>query len=109
VADWEALHRYIKANYKISEDNIDAVTLLFDVDGSRSQVIVVNRAGEVNGSEWAVISTAVCEEGDASPREALLKSADMIVGGLALFEEPLKIAIHFGDLLERELTGADKY
>lgn len=130
MADWDALHRYIKSQYKISEDNITSVTLLFNVDDTRSQLVMVHRAGEVEGSEWAVISTAVCDEKDVDYRQALIKSADMIVGGLALiddgplifrhsirlrdldpaeFEEPLRIAVNFGDLLERELTGADKY
>lgn len=130
MADWDALHRYIKSQYKVSEDNINSVTLLFNVDDHRSQLVMVHRAGEVAGSEWATISTPICDEGDIDTREALLKSADMIVGGLALidggpvifrhsirlqdldpaeFEEPLGIAIQFGDRLERELTGADKY
>jgi hypothetical protein len=130
MADWDALHRYIKSEYKISEDNINSVSLIFNVDDNRSQLVMVHRAGEVEGSEWAVISTAVCDESDVDLREAMIKSADMIVGGLALidegpvifrhairlrdldpaeFEEPLKVAVFFGDKLERELTGADKY
>lgn len=130
MASWEALHRYIKSEYKVSEDNLNSVKLIFNVDDHRSQLVMVHRAGEIGGSEWAVISTAVCDEGDVDPREALLKSADMIVGGLALvdggpiifrhairlqdldpaeFEEPLKIAVLFGDRLEQELTGADAY
>jgi hypothetical protein len=130
VANWDALHRYIKSEYKVSEDNLNSVKLIFDVDEQRSQLVMVHRAGELDGSEWAIISTAVCDEGDVAPREALIKSADMIVGGLALidegpiifrhairlqdldpaeFEEPLRIAVLFGDRLEKELTGADKY
>lgn len=75
------------------------------------------------------ISTAVCTEDEIDPRDALKRNAAMTIGGLALldsglvifrhtfplvnldpeeFEQPLHVAVGFGDQLERELSrGGD--
>lgn len=124
MADWNALRGYIKSNYKIAEDGLDSLKLVFDVDGSRTQAVRITKMGD---SGWAEISTAVCREDEISPRDALLRNGKMIVGGLALqpasglvifrhafplanldpdeFEEPLLLAVNYGDRLERELSG----
>jgi hypothetical protein len=123
MADWNDLRRYIKSTYKIAEDNINSMTLLFNVDDNRSQAVMVS---SIDNSGWASISTAVCTEHDIDARQALARNSTMIVGGLALlddgtvifrlsfplgnldpdeFEEPLHVAVGFGDRLERELTG----
>jgi hypothetical protein len=130
MADWNALRNYIKAEYKVSGDDLNSLKLLFDVENGRSQLVIVEKIGELGNSEWALISTAVCAEGDIDPREALVKNSEMIVGGLALvdggpvifrhsirladldpaeFDEPLKVAAAFGDKLERELSTADNF
>lgn len=125
MADWNALRGYISSNYKIAEDGLDSLKLVFDVDGSRTQAVRVSKLGD---SGWAEISTAVCREEQISPRDALLRNGQMIVGGLALhssnlvifrhsfplanldaeeFEEPLRLAVKYGDQLERELSGGE--
>jgi hypothetical protein len=123
MADWSALRSYIKTNYKIAEDGLDSLKLVFDVDGSRTQAVRITKMGD---SGWAEISTAVCRENEISARDALVRNGNMIVGGLALhgsglvifrhsfplanldaaeFEEPLQLAVNYGDRLERELSG----
>jgi hypothetical protein len=130
MADWNALHTYINRNYKVSEDDFKTLKLIFNLDDNRSQVVLVERGGDLEGSEWAVISTAVCEEADIDAREALVRNSQMLVGSLALvdggpvifryairladldpaeFEAPLKVAVLFGDSLERELSTIDRY
>lgn len=125
MPDWTALRAYINNNYKIAEDGVDALKLVFDVDGSRTQAVWIRKMGD---SGWAEISTAVCREDEISPRDALVRSGKMIVGGLALhdcglvifrhsfplanldaddFDEPLAMAVSYGDRLERELSGGD--
>lgn len=123
MADWNALRGYIKSNYKIAEDGLDSMKLVF-FDGTRTQAVRITKTGD---SGWAEISTAVCREDEISPREALSRNGKMIVGGLALqpssglvifrhafppanldpdeFEEPLLLAVNYGDRLERELSG----
>jgi hypothetical protein len=101
--------------------------LLFDVGGGRSQNVVINQLGD---SGWVEVSTAVCQENQLNPRDALRRNNEMIMGGLAMlddgtiifrhsfplanldpneFEEPLHVAVQFGDKLERELSGADVF
>lgn len=130
MADWSALHAYIHSNYTVSDGDADMIKLVFALDGGRSQLVLVARGGDLEGSEWAVISTAVCKEGDVSPREALIQNSQMLVGGLALieggpvifryairladldpaeFEAPIKIAAIFGDKLEQEIAKADQF
>jgi hypothetical protein len=130
MSDWNALRHYIKTEYKVDSDEGDLLKLIFQFEDGRNQLVIVEKAGEVGNSEWALISTAVCEEGDIDPRDALVKSSEMIVGGLALidggpviyrhsirladldpdeFDEPLKVAAALGDRLEGELSAADNY
>jgi hypothetical protein len=127
VADWNALRDYIKSNYKVAQDNLDVLHLLFETSGGRSQKVLVSKIGDRN---WAMVSTAVCDEDQIDPREALIKNFNMIVGGLALveggpvvfrhsfplgnldpseFEEPLRVAVEYGDALERELSAGDRF
>lgn len=123
---WAALRGYIKRNYKVADEGVGSLKLIFDVDGTRTQAVRVTRMGD---SGWAEISTAVCWEHEISHRDALVRNGTMIVGGLALhgsglvifrhafplanldaheFEEPLRLAARFGDTLESELSrGAD--
>ena len=130
MANWNDLRKYIKSNYKVADDGLDTMKLIFNVGGGRTQLVMVTKAGELEGSEWAVISTAVCDEGQIDPRSALVRNSKMLVGGLALveggpgvfrhsfpladldpleFEQPLHVAALFGDELERELSGGDRY
>jgi len=127
MADWNGLRSYIKGNYKVAQDDLDVLHLLFETDTGRSQKVLVSKLGD---SGWAMVSTAVCAEGEIDPREALVRNLDMVVGGLALvdggpvvfrhsfplanldpseFEQPLHVAIEFGDKLERELSVGDRF
>jgi hypothetical protein len=127
MADWNGLRSYIKSNYKVAEDNLTSLALVFEVDSGRSQAVLVSELGDTG---WADVSTAVCDESQITPRDALIRNAKMAVGGLALieggpvifrhafrladldpgeFEVPLGIAVEFGDKLERELAGTDRY
>jgi len=127
MADWNALRNYIKANYKVAQDDLSTIHLVFEAGNGRSQLVLVS---EIPDSGWAQVSTAICDESQIDPREALIRNARMRVGGLALieggpvifrhsfplatldpdeFEEPLHIAAQFGDQLERELAGGDRF
>lgn len=44
MAYWSALRNYIKSNYKIAENNLDAIKLLFNVEDGRAQAAwITNR------------------------------------------------------------------
>lgn len=129
MATWETLRNHIKSNYKVSKDELTILSLEFNVGGGRTQVVVV--AKEMLGDyEWAQIGTPVCTEADLNPRDALLRNWGFVVGALAMmdngtiwfrhslplkdldvdeFEVPFHLIVTFGDALEQELTGADKF
>jgi hypothetical protein len=126
MADWSSLRGYIMGKYKVAKDDVDTLTLVFDTADGRSQQVLVSDIG--NG--WAQISTAVCDESQIEPRAALVRNSELRIGALALvdggpivfqhsfplanldvaeFEEPLAMVVNYGDQLERELSGGDKY
>jgi hypothetical protein len=128
MASWESLRRYIKDRYRTNRDDIDAVGMVFELQDDRSQQVLIRRLS-LGDQEWAEIATVVCRADQIDPRDALTRNGGMVVGGLALvgdlvifrhalpladldpdeFETPLRIAVTFGDKLERELSGADAY
>jgi hypothetical protein len=133
MATWEALRSYVMSNYKILEDKGTMLSLGFNLDDGRHQTLIVSRSGELAGSEWAEVSTAVAKESQINPRDLLLRSQHMIVGGFAIlenspenlvlfrhsfpladldpseFEGPLQVVVIVGDNLEKEFTGADTF
>jgi hypothetical protein len=129
MATWETLRNHIKSNYNVSKDELTILSLQFDVGGGRTQVVVVAQA-MLGDYEWAQIGTPVCSEADLNPRDALLRNWDFVVGALTMmdngtvwfrhslplkdldvdeFEVPFHLVVQFGDRLEQELTGADKF
>ena len=128
MASWDGLRDYIKSNYIVGADELNMLGLDFKFDDGRTQKVIVSRES-LNGADWIQILTPVCEESELDPREALLKSGQMIVGGLALidgtiyfrhslpikdldideFEVPFQLAVGFGDALEKEIVGIDRY
>lgn len=78
------------------------------------------------------VGTVIAEESQVQhvdPRELLIENGKLIAGGIALrgellifrhsfpladldtseFEEPLRMTVQLGDLLEKNLTGQDRY
>jgi hypothetical protein len=124
MATWESLRGYVISNYTIARDDADAIGLRFRTEGDRSQVIMVRKA-DLGGFEWAQIVTPVAQADQVDARDALVRSGNMVVGGLAIegdllvfrhsiplkdldvdeFEIPLGVAVNFGDELEKALTG----
>ena len=132
MSDWNDLRKYIHSNYRVSKDEGGVISMLFEPDkGQRQQLVkVVKRSESWAGVEWASITTVVCKESDLKPRDALLRNATFTCGSLAMlpdgtivfqhslplrdldvsdFEAPLNVVINFGDMLEKELTGEDRF
>ena len=126
MADWNALRSYIKAKYKVAKDDLDTIHLLFETRTGRSQVVLVSDLGD----DWAVVHTAVCEEHEIDLRDLLVRNSKIRVGSLALvdggpvifrhsfplanldpeeFEEPLQVAVEYGDSLEQEFARVDRF
>src|SRR5262249_35916867 len=129
MATWEGLRSYIKSNYVIGMDEPEVLGLDFTLDDDRSQKVLVRKM-MLGPDEWVEIATPVCQESELSARDPLVRNAQMVVGGLALdsdgtiyfrhslplkdldideFVVPFHLAVSFGDELEREIVGANRY
>jgi hypothetical protein len=129
MASWEGLRSHVKANFNIAVDELDYMALDFHMENGRGQRVGLRKM-VVGDEEWAEIATVVCTESDISPRDALLLNGKMAVGGLAMWDDgtvvfrhslpllnldtnefmaPLKLAVEFGDQLEGQITGGDRY
>jgi hypothetical protein len=128
VATWDSLCTYIDSHYKVSERQPDQVQLRFQVDSSRTQLVLVLRK-EFNQEEWVELTTPVAPAEEVDPRTALEYNASLVVGALALVEDtlvlkfslrladldpdefnvPLSVLVHTGDVLEEKFTGKDVY
>ena len=129
MATWEGLRSYIKSNYVVGVEEPEIMGLDFSLDEGRSQKVVVRKL-QLGTDEWVEISTPVCQESEIPARDALLKNGQMVVGALAMmddgmiyfrhslplkdldideFEVPFHLAVSFGDQLEREIVGINRY
>ncbi len=129
MATWENLKAYIGSNYKVAKDEGNSITLVWNTDGGRSQVVLVRLVGELGGEPWAEVTTGVAKVSETDPTDLLKRNNHMIAGALAIlddivvwrhtfplgnldpneFETPLHVAVNFGDALEKELTGGDTF
>jgi hypothetical protein len=124
MASWERLRCSLRENYRTNRDDLDAVGMVVEGEDGRSQQVLVRKLS-LGDQEWAEIATAVCRADEIDPRAALSRNGRMIVGSLALvgsfvvfrhtlpladldsdeFETSLRLAVGFGEMLERELSG----
>lgn len=129
MASWNSLKQYITSNYKVTRDDGDVLSMVFEAGGGRSQVVFVRRMTAAD-IEWAEIGTPVAEVAQVDPRDCMIRNGKMVIGGLgfegdivifrhsfpladldtAEFEIPLRVVVGFGDRLEMELTqGGDRF
>lgn len=130
MAGWSDLAAYVRSRYKIAHEQPNMIKLLFEVDGLRSQVVLLWHLTLVNDTEeWVQIESAVGELGSIDLARALREISETVCGGLATlgdlvtfrhsvpllnlnineFERPLALVTATADHLERTLTGADEY
>ena len=129
MATWDGLRSYIKSNYVVSAEEPGTLGLDFAFDDGRSQKVIVSKL-MLGDAEWVEIATPICQESELAPRDAMLRNGQMIVGGLAMdsdgmvyfrhslplkdldldeFEVPFHLAVGFGDQLEQEIVGVNRY
>jgi hypothetical protein len=129
MATWEGLRGYIKSNYVVGGEDAESLLLDFALEENRSQKVMVSKL-MLGDAEWVEIATPICQESELAARDAMLRNGQMIVGGLAMdgegmvyfrhslplkdldldeFEVPFHLAVQFGDRLEREIVGVNRY
>lgn len=129
MASWNDLVAYVRNTYVVSNDHDRLLVLEFELDGGRSQVIVLRPERLMDGEEdWVMMSSAIGSDDEVNLRAALSQVGDMVCGGLAIhdgfvilrhavplenldvneFERPLALVTTSADRLEKMLVGHDR-
>lgn len=59
MARWSEVKRYLRNNYKISDQKQDWLKLEFETNGDRSQLLFVEKKESNKGIEWIEISSPI--------------------------------------------------
>ncbi|MBX6752574.1 MAG: hypothetical protein IRY85_23420 [Micromonosporaceae bacterium] len=128
MATWRDVAAYIRANYKITDEDDSNITLVFGIDGTRTQIVVLSQALLMDGAEeWVQISSPIARVNQINVNAVLRAIAPMVVGGLAIYgdflairdalplanlqinelERPMRLITLTADALEKQFVGAD--
>jgi hypothetical protein len=130
MANWEQLRQYIHSNYQVEEELPEAIKMVFELRGGRTQLVFVTHYSLMDGQEdWVVIESPFGELGRVDLGAAVAAAGNMVCGGVGLykeryftlrhavplanldlneFERPLRLIITSADSLEARLTGRDE-
>lgn len=130
MTTWNDLVGYIKQNYKVNKEDPGILSMTFETQDMRSQVVIVSRAtlGD-NNEEWVTIESAIGEFGQVDLEALVREVGTYVCGGVASttdfvtlrhsapiadmntdeFERPLALVTLSADRLEKVLVGADRF
>lgn len=130
MASWNELTNYIRANYKVHNDDGSIMSMVFDTGQGRSQVVIIALAKNPNtGEEWAHVASAIGGVGAVNLEAAARQVNEYLCGGIVVigdyvyvqhavplanldtneFVRPLSIVVDSADSLEQVLTGRDDH
>jgi hypothetical protein len=129
MASWNDVVSYVRANYKIADDQPNMLKLVFETQNLRTQVVLIWHITLGENEGWVQIESPFGELGNVSLPQALQYVANTVCGGIALYgnlvtyrhavpldnlninelERPLSLVTGTADRLEQELTGGDTY
>lgn len=125
--NWDDVKKYIRENYKISDDDDDILTLVFEMDNARSQIVFIERVLTVDGDTWIQISSPIGIINPAAIEKALLLLNEKVCGGLIKVEDkyyvryavpienlsieeinkPMNVVMRAADEIEERFVGGD--
>jgi hypothetical protein len=130
MATWGDVLTYVRSSYKIADEKPDAIKLVFEVGGLRTQVVMLWHLTLAGGrEEWVQIESPIGNIASVDLRRALEAVGDTVCGGLGKLgdlvtfrhavpldnininelEVPLALVTSTADDLERNLVGGDQY
>lgn len=125
---WRDVAAYVRANYQISNEDDNTITLVFGTGGGRSQMVMLARELLMDGvEEWIQISSPIAKVDQINVNAVLREIASMVCGGLAIYgeflairdalplanmqvnelERPLRLVTATADALEKQFVGVD--
>ncbi len=89
MADWKQFSDYLEVRYKIDfkSDSGNIFRLLFNLDGGRSQFVLIGKNGNDKVGDWVDIVSPIGPMTDSQVRQAAIKLSDMVVGGLVCWDD----------------------
>lgn len=125
---WPKFLKYVKSNYKVMEETDKMCKMGFNLDGGRSQIVLLHLL-KIDDAEFVQVESPV---GDFTPQAAaavVRESENMIIGGVGCFgdlitfrhtvplanldanefEVPLLAVVVTADRLEKTVIGGDKF
>jgi hypothetical protein len=129
MATWTYVKDFIQANFKVQDVKDQGLTLQFAFEDGRSQVVFVSHAVSQGGAEWVEVESPVAKIDEVDLRAALDFVATQICGSLSAVGDfltvrhtlpldnvdqneiidPIRSIALAGDVLEKRLTGADRF
>jgi hypothetical protein len=130
MATWSDVVTYVRANYKVAEEQPNSIKLIFETGNLRSQVVMLWHLTLNDGTEdWVQIESPFGELGSVDLNRAIQMIGNTVCGGMAHvgnmitfrhslpllnlnineLERPLVLVTTTADELERTLTGGDKF
>ena len=124
---WEEVRGFLRAHYRVVDDDDQAMGVLIEFDNRRRQHISISRF-QAFDKDWISFETRICQEQILEPAQACRLNADLAVGSLALDDQGFYVARHtalldtldlddllvplhaltsLADDLEEKLTGRD--
>ncbi|WNG81144.1 hypothetical protein C6A86_023590 [Mycobacterium sp. ITM-2016-00316] len=129
MANWNDVAGYLRQNFKIKQDSDTFLTLVFDVGGGRSQLVMVSHGSmDATDEEFAIIASPIADARITNIPALLDEAADYVVGGVVKVGEtlalrhavplsnldlnelmgPLELVMTAADHMESKFTGADR-
>ena len=130
MATWIDLVGYVRNNYRISQEDGDLITLIFEFDDLRTQLVFLRPARLFGGAEeWALIESPFAPVSQVDPKQVLNEVGSIVCGGLSRvgdmltirhaiplinqnineFERPLALVTNTADDLEKRFLGTDTF
>lgn len=93
MATWKQVRDYIQSNYNSAEysEKGDFLSLVFEIDEERSQMVFVDRSKSEGGSNWIDISSAVGEVSKNDIFDLLEDLDDYVCGGAVKIDNEIWI------------------
>jgi hypothetical protein len=130
VASWNELVEHIKENYKVADEQDDAIKMVFGVGDGRSQLVFLFHHKLMGGVEsWVQIESPVGTFAKTDLEKMVREAGTKVCGGIGAtgdvityrhslpltnldmneFERPLILVTTTADQLEKEITGGDDF
>jgi hypothetical protein len=107
MPSWSEIQEYARSKYILQNDEESWFALVFEYDSGRTQKIRVGKFTAFD-EEWIEFRSIVCKGDEMSPKVALRKNADFVIGALALDSDDDYVFLHSAPLATLDLPEFER-